>query len=235
MKAHYDIEQRTEEWHQLKWGKIGGTLASGLFVDSDTLLIGILSQLTEDFQLSDDGFISSAMQDGIDKEPYAIQALCDYTGISFSNCGWLQSESNPLLGISPDAITDDEETSAEIKCLGKTNHMKVIMGGTISKDHIHQNIHYFTVNPKLKRHFCCYYRPENKIKPLFVIELTRDSLVDIGWSRKGKVTEDRGHGVKEYVSTEADVRTVQEWVDLAIENSELLQVKIDESIKQLNF
>ena len=50
MIARTDIVQGTAEWHQVRYGKIGGSLCKGLFVKSDTLLIEILSKLTEDFE-----------------------------------------------------------------------------------------------------------------------------------------------------------------------------------------
>ena len=49
MIKHNELEQGSQEWHEIKWGKIGGTLSKGLFVKSDTLLIDILSQRLEDF------------------------------------------------------------------------------------------------------------------------------------------------------------------------------------------
>ena len=45
MINHKEIKQGSIEWHELRWGKIGGTLSSGLFVKSDTLLIDILTTI----------------------------------------------------------------------------------------------------------------------------------------------------------------------------------------------
>jgi hypothetical protein len=234
MKAHYEIEQRTEEWFQIRWGKIGGTLANGLFIESDTLLMDILSRKIEDFQ-HEDSFVSWDMQRGTDLEPYAVDELSKYLGIEILQCGWLQSLTNELLGISPDGITADETITVEIKCPGSKKHLQTIIADEIPKDNIHQCIHYFTVNPKLEKHYFCSFRPENNIRKIFVKELTRDTLVDIGWTFKGKVKEDRGLGVKEYVCVLPDIRTVQEWVDIALASADKLQIELTETLNKLNF
>jgi len=146
MIARYDIQQGSLEWHEIRWGKIGGTLSAGLFVDSDTLFIDIISQLNEEFQPID-SFTNYEMERGNDLEPFAREYLEEYTGLSFLECGWLQSEENKLLGISVDGIIEDETVSCEIKCLSRKKHMEILFNNEISKDKLFQCIHYFTVNP----------------------------------------------------------------------------------------
>ena len=90
MIRHNELEQGSQEWHEIKWAKIGGTLSKGLFVKSDTLLIDILSQRLEDFEPTD-SFQSEAMERGSEMEPFARQYLEEYTGVKFENVGWLQS------------------------------------------------------------------------------------------------------------------------------------------------
>lgn len=234
MITHYDIEQRSEEWHALKWGKIGGSLASGLFIESDTLLLTLLSQHVEDFQISDN-FVSFAMQQGIDKEPFAMRALADYTGIEFSECGWMQHATSKILGISPDGIDESEKISAEVKCLTAKEHLKIILDNEIPKEHLAQCLHYFTINPKLKKHYFASYRPENKLKPLFVKMISRDTLIDLGKTEKGKISENRGLGVKEYVCQVPILKTVQEWCDIALIKALEIEKQLDEMIKKLEF
>lgn len=217
MKAYYNIEQRTEEWHRIKHGKIGGTLSKGLFVKSDTLLIDILSQVNEDFTLDDDGYESNDMIRGVELEPRAKRELCDYIGVGLLDCGWLECEENDLLGISPDGISEDETITAEIKCPAAKKHMETIFNDEIPKDHINQCLHYFTVNPKLEKHYFCSYRPENKLKALFVKELNRASLVDLGTKAK------------------PNIKTVQEWVNIALQQADILKADIEATNARLSF
>ncbi len=234
MIAHYEIEQHSEEWHQIRYGKVGGTLSSGLFINSDTLLENVLSELVEDFDLQE-SFQSYDMIRGTELEPEARAFLNTYLGIELMEVGWLQCEENEYIGISPDGITEDETISAEIKCPAAKKHLVTIRKNEIPDDNIDQCIHYFTVNPKLEKHYFLSYRPENKYKPAFIKELTRDSLVDRGWKIKGKIKEDRGLGIKEYVCENPDIRTVQQWVEYSKDQAEKLKVKIEEEINKLKF
>lgn len=233
MKAYFEIIQGTEEWHKIRWGKIGGTLARGLFVDSDTLLLDVLSEHSEDFQM-DDSYQSAEMLRGTELEPLARRALSSYTGHNFLECGWLQCLELNILGISPDGVDGSGVIAAEIKCPGSKKHISTILADSIPKDNISQCIHYFTVNPKLERLYFASFRPE-AIKPLFVKVLTPDTLVDIGWTVKGKVKEDRGLGLKDYVCTLPDMRPVKEWAKLARENANKLNDQINQSIEILKF
>lgn len=185
MIARYDIQQHTAEWLEVRYGKIGGTLASGLFVKSDNLLDEILAAKCEDFDLdAEDDFQSKDMQRGIELEPEARERLSQYTGIAFKECGWLQSEENELLGVSPDGINENETICCEIKCPGAKKHLQTIKANDIPLDNIDQCLNYFTVNPKLEKLYFCSFRPENKYKSLFVKELTRKSIINIGTAAK---------------------------------------------------
>jgi hypothetical protein len=172
-----DIEQGSLEWHQIKWGKIGGTLSKGLLVNSDTLLIDILSQRMEEFEPVD-SFTNEHMERGNELEPFARLYLNEYTGLTFNQTGWLQSEENELLGISPDGITEDEKSSCEIKCFARKKHYEILLDNEIPLENIFQCIHYFTVNPKLEQHYFISFRPE--APKHFVKKLDRNSQVNIG-------------------------------------------------------
>lgn len=214
MKNYKEIEQGSIEWHEIKWGKIGGTLSKGLFVKSDTLLIDILSQRLEEFEPTD-SYQSDAMERGSELEPFAREYLETYVGVKFNETGWLECEENELLGISPDGITEDETQACEIKCFGRKKHTEIILSDEIPLENLHQLVHYFTVNPKLEKlHFFCY-RPES-IKN-FHKELTPESVVNLGTKAKP-------------IS-----RTISEWSKIARNEADLLLSQIKNSVEKLNF
>lgn len=213
MIAYKEIEQGSEEWHAIKWGKIGGTLSKGLFVKSDTLLIEILSQLLESFDFIE-SFTSDAMDRGNELEPEAREYLNQYTGLKFEQYGWLQSEENELLGISPDGMTSDETKACEIKCFGRKKHLEVLLSQEIPLDYISQCIHYFTVNPKLEKLYFIAYRPE--APKHFIKELTRESILNFGTKAK------------------TNSLTIQTASELALKEANTLLTKINEKTKQLN-
>lgn len=194
MIAYWDIVQGTEEWHKIRYGKIGGSTSAGLQVKSTTLLDDILSQRLEPFSLDDDGgFENAAMRRGNELEPAARKEMSAYTGIEFLECGWLQCEDIPLFGISPDGITKDFKTECEIKCPSAKKHTTTVREGIIPLDHTNQILHSFTVNPHLKKKFFGSFRPESEV-PLFVVEVTRNSALDLGTKAK------------------PNVKTISEWV-----------------------
>ena len=211
-----NIEQGSEDWHLYRYAKIGGTRSSGLFVKSDTLLIEILSELSEEFDLHEN-YQSYDMIMGKEREPEARKALNAYLGIELKEVGWLQCEENEYLGISPDGITECETISAEIKCPNSKKHLSTIRANEIPIDNIHQCLHYFTVNPKLEKHYFCSYRPENIYKPIFVKELTRDSIVNLGTKAKPVL------------------KTISEWVLIAKLRAKELQEQIKTELNNLNF
>lgn len=233
MIARYDIVQGSEEWHKIKWGKIGGTRAIGLFVKSDTLTIEILSEVTEEYEVSDD-YQSKAMQRGEELEPEALYELMQYTGVKIKSVGWLQSKEYPLLGISPDGISECETIQFEVKCLERIKHVRVCIKDKIPSDHIDQCVHAFTVNPKLETLYFACYRPE-AMKKLKVFRLTRSSKIDLGLKKKIKVKEDRGKGLKEYVETIPDLKTIDEWVKIAHSEAEKISKEIDNLVELLSF
>jgi hypothetical protein len=181
MINHKEILQLTPEWAEIRWGKIGGTLSDGLLIKSDTLLIDILSQRLEYFEMSD-SFSNFHTERGLELEPFAVEFLEQKTGVKFGSTGWLQCEENELLGISPDGITEDETIQCEIKCLSRKEHLKILLADEIPSDKINQLVHAFLVNPKLEElHFFCY-RPES-VKHFHKI-LGRSSTVNLGTKAK---------------------------------------------------
>jgi hypothetical protein len=184
MVNHNKIEQGSLEWFEIKWSKIGGTLSKGLFIQSDTLLLDILSQRLEDFEPSDD-FKSDAMERGNDLEPFAREYLEAYTGIKFNQTGWLQSEVNELLGISPDGLSECETKACEIKCFGRKKHTEVLLANEIPLENINQLVHYFTVNPKLEELHFIAFRPE--APKHFIKVLTLTSELNLGTKAKPKI------------------------------------------------
>lgn len=214
MIARYDIIQGTQEWFELKYGKVGGSTSKGLYVASDTLLLELLAEATEDFIMDDDSYESADMIRGKELEPYARSEAEKYTGMKFEVPGWLQCEEIPLLGISPDGITKDETFTLEIKCPGAKRHIETVYNNDIPKDNIHQSLHYFTVNPKCEKHLFVSFRPESNY-PFWPKLLTLDSIIDLGTKAKPVC------------------KTIREWVGISKFNGLELEANLSLALKQL--
>jgi hypothetical protein len=177
MIAYKEMKQKSIEWLEMKWGKIGGTAAKGLFVKSPTLLIDLLSQHLEEFEPLEI-YENEHMQRGNDLEPFAVEYVEKYTGFKFESFGWLQSEESELLGLSPDGLTSDLKQACEVKCFSRKKHMEVLLSEQIPLEHVQQCVHYFTVNPDLETLYFCAFRPE-AVKN-FVKEINRETELNIG-------------------------------------------------------
>ncbi len=233
MVNHKEIKQGTIEWHEMKWRKIGGTLSKGLFIERDTLFLDLLSQHLEEFEPSE-GFENEAMQRGKELEPYALEYISSYTGINFQTTGWLQSK-HKLLGISPDGLSECETIAAEIKCLSRKEHTKLLIEKELPKDKLCQIIHYFTVNPKLEKLYFISFRPES-IKP-YIEVFTKESKIDLGWKYDVEVKQ-YGVGGKELkpkIEKHPDIKTISQWSEIAFQEADKLELKINQTIEQLNF
>lgn len=214
---HFNIEQHSLEWFEIRHGKIGGTRAKELFVKSDTLFFKLLAESIEPFDEDfEEGYQSEAMERGNEFEPQARIELQKYTGVEFIECGWIQSD-NELMGISPDGISSDLTIQCEIKCPQPIAHLKMCVSNEIDYGYINQCVHAFTVNEKLENLYFTSYRPECEIKPLFVKKLNRDSLVNNGTIAKPVMV------------------TVQYLVDKSYIEAKLLQEQIKETINKLKF
>jgi hypothetical protein len=209
-----DIIQGSEEWHEIRWAKIGGTSSEGLHKKSETLLIKILSERLEEFE-PEEGFQNDAMQRGQDLETFAREFLEGYTGLKFIETGWIQSEENELLGMSPDGITEDLKSGCEIKCPSRKEHTNTLIENAIPLKHIAQILQAFIVNPDLESWWFISFRPES---PKHFIEcVTLDSEVNMGTKARPQI------------------KTIREWREITIELADKLLKDIQEKEQQLFF
>lgn len=214
MKVFKDIIQGTEEWFFVKYGKVGGSTSKGLFVPSETLLYEILGELTEPFSMEEDGYQNDAMIRGIELEPLHKTQIEQYSGVKFYTPGWLLSDECPLIGISPDGINEELTISWEGKAPASKKHISTVLAKEIPVDNIHQCLHYFTVNPKLEKHYFSTFRPESRY-PFWPKLITRDSLINLGTKAK------------------PNVKRVDEWVKIALFNALELEANLSIALKQL--
>jgi len=182
----YNMEQRSEDWHKIRYGKIGGTASSGLHVkDGETLLNALVSQRLEPYSETE-GFINDAMQRGIDLEPEATVAAEAYLRRRFHQHGWIERSNNPLMGYSPDGLTKARKEGLEIKSPSAAVHTKYLREDIIPLEYVHQVIHPFAVNAWLEKLHFISFRPESKV-PLFIKTVLRSDEINIGTKARPKM------------------------------------------------
>lgn len=214
MKYHWILEQGSLAWHELRWGKVGGSSAKQLFTKTDTLLHQLVWENIEPYQ-QEEGYVSDAMLRGLELEPAAVAAVEEKTGVKFDRCGWIQSDID-LIGISPDAVNKAGTVGLEIKCLGGKNHTSVLLNSEIPSDYIHQCLHYFTVIETLQELIFACYRPESP-RVLWTKTLTPDDQINLGTASRPKMV------------------TVKEAVKQARELAVNLDAEVKIKVQQLTF
>ena len=214
MTPYWEIEQGSLEWFLLRWGKVGGSSAKGLFVNSKTLLYQLLAEQTEIY-VEEESFSSFQMLRGLELEPEAIKRVTELTGIEFTPCGWIQSDID-IIGISPDGVTKDLTKAVEVKCLSGKKHIEYILEGILPLEYTHQCLHYFTVIDTLDELIFSCYRPESP-KSSFIISLTPESEINLGTNAKPKMV------------------SISDAVGMSREKSIKLDVEVKESLNKLTF
>lgn len=114
------IAQGSEEWHQLRCGKITASRVGKLMARTKSgwstsraneITAVALERLTG---AREDGYTNAAMQRGTELEPEARSAYEAYRGVLVEEVGFIVHPEYPWLGCSPDGVIDDG--LLEIKC-----------------------------------------------------------------------------------------------------------------------
>lgn len=178
MKIHR-LEQQTEEWHNLRLGKITGTVLADLYGTPKARESAFYEILAERLTPSVDMeyLQENAMTRGNRLEYPAIQAFEYVTGKKVERAGFCESDENEFIGYSPDGMIGETE-DVEVKSpLGK-NYMKIVLTNEVPKEYHHQIIQGFVVNPKLQKRYFVAYNPDIVSYPIHIIEVTRESLAE---------------------------------------------------------
>lgn len=214
MKVH-TMEQKSEEWFKIKFGKIGGSSADKLTTDAKfkTVQDELISARLEEFVFDEDEAsrsLGSAVERGNELERPARDYLAQYTDVNYIDAGWIQSDIY-ILGISPDGVNKELTRSCEIKCPSRAVHTSYIrQGDKIPSKYFWQNIAYFAVIDSLEEHQFISYRPECQIEA-HIITLKRDTVTKFGNSKK----------------------TVQEWADKLRENALFMNNLVADEVEAL--
>ena len=194
MKIYDKIVQGTDEWKELRHGKIGGSTASKVMTKLDkpvtecSVFADLLSEWMEDFDPFQGDYQSAAMQRGNEFEPLARDEYSRITGNIVKQIGWAESDETSFIGISPDGLVGDKK-AIEIKCPSANTHVKYMLDfNEFLEEYCWQIIHTFLVLD-VDTVDCISYRPENKIKPIIIYTVTKDTQIRISKKEVYKVSE----------------------------------------------
>ena len=141
-QIHTDFEQGTEDWYNIRAGRIGGTSCAtlqvggrsetGLGTGAITVLYKKASEFVEGVDMEDD--IGNKWTDrGQELEPVARRDYEDRTFTSVAQVGYISL--GEYLGVSPDGLIG-KPGGLEIKCLSGPEHLRVLDNGYDKKHYI---------------------------------------------------------------------------------------------------
>lgn len=177
MKKYNLVEQGTDEWHQIRKGKITGTTLKSIMgtpkARQDAIYQIIAERLT--VGVEDETSYENPMDRGLRLEPDAITMFEFETNLKVERTGYAEDDTNPFIANSPDGLISENQ-AIEVKCLGGKNHVKMWLENKIPDDYIWQVVQYFIVNEKLEKLYFVGYHPDIPIHPLHIIEVIRQEV-----------------------------------------------------------
>lgn len=173
----HNVEQGSEEWLNLKRGKITGTKVKDIFKSNNLTLVDKLIAELESGEIKEIP-TSFAMQRGMDLEPLAIKKYMAYDKVKVEQVGFIESEYE-WFGLSPDGIIKHKNEivkAIEIKCPDSATHIKYMRMGGIPNEYKYQCYTYFLVIPTLKELDFISFDPRLSFNPLHVVTISREEI-----------------------------------------------------------
>ena len=142
-----DVAQRTPAWFAARLGRLTGSRAKDMLATiktgeaaarRDYRMELVCERLTG--EADEDGFVSDAMQRGIDLEGAAFAAYESATGSMVDRTGFL-SHTVHMAGCSLDGSVDGFAGIVEIKCPKTATHVGYLRAGAVPANHMAQITH----------------------------------------------------------------------------------------------
>ena len=201
MKILNEIDQRSEEWFELRKGGISGSRAHKLFPRRDSakfkdeffeiLAERVARPLTpNDYADLLDGRPFSEMARGEILEPQALEAFRGWYSSKYSakkakniiaGRFWVSDDHDKLM-LSPDGEIPDKNgvvrEAIEIKCLNNSKVLRAFVEQQFPDDYREQCLMYFLVNPDLEKLYRVIYTDLIPKLEIQVFEVSRDEIAE---------------------------------------------------------
>jgi putative phage-type endonuclease len=175
-----DIHQRSEEWYNIRLGRVGGSESSvlsvkgksesGLGAAAFTLLYEKAYEIIQEEPVKEN-IVTFAMQRGMDLEPEAIHEYELSKMVKVDQVGYILNSDFKYAGYSPDGLVG-EDGLIEVKCPGNSEFMRQIITNEIPKQYFCQMQWGMFISG---RKWCDYvvYNPDYHKSPLYIDRVDR--------------------------------------------------------------
>lgn len=177
------VKQQSQEWYELKAGRIGGTRFGQVISNrKNRLVFDLLNESLNGYVMPDD-YVSDEMQFGLDNEPIACEMYAKQSGIDFEKVGLIESEKSAIHVASPDRLNQARGIVLELKCTENgAIHLQRFFDGPETA-YLAQIKNYFAVSDDVKEvHWVSYcpYRPE---RPM-VVQVYKRCTLSPDWQQE---------------------------------------------------
>ena len=173
------IQQRTDDWHELRRGKFTASEVyklMGIKALGETGKGYAFDKAVEQlFGETEENFVSFDMQRGIELEPLAFakfQELKEAEFLNVVNCGFFGNE---IYGASPDGLVGTDAI-LEIKCPKPSTFFKIVATNEIKDQYLYQMQLQMMVTGRNKAYFFNYCIIEG-VEYWHEIEVLRDEVI----------------------------------------------------------
>lgn len=185
-----DAEQRSPTWFAARAGKVTASRAkdflaktkSGYSTSRRNYLVQLVAERLTG-QPQDDGFVSAAMQRGMDLEPAAFAAYESVTGEMAQRVGFLAHTELPI-GASPDGVIGDFDGVLELKVPLPATHLTYLRAGVLPADYVPQVTHQLLVSGAAYCDFLSYGPTFPEHLQTFCVRVTRAEVDLAGYERE---------------------------------------------------
>ena len=180
-----DCEQGSSDWVEIRRGVITGTRLEQAFKNSEALLNKLIAEKMATF-LEPQGS-SKDIERGHALEPMAKKEYEKQTGKPVKEVGFILHPHRNDFGLSPDGIINNGSMAIEIKSPNSQTHVKYIRSKTVPRKYLFQHVAYFFNIPELESIDFVSYDEMNEVKPLHILTLTLNDLLDTEYLKGKKI------------------------------------------------
>jgi putative phage-type endonuclease len=182
----HNVEQRSQEWHELRRAKVTGTKFKSLLAKNPIELVyELIAEAATVIEDDEDGYVSDAMLWGAEMEPLACLAYEGITGRKVQHAGFISRDDADWFGLSPDGFVELEDGSIigiEIKAPNTKRHVKTIVENKVPTDSKAnwrpQCMMWFLLDKRVKQvDFICYDERYTD-KKCHIISIFREDVED---------------------------------------------------------
>ena len=157
MKIYKNIIQYSEEYWQLRQGRLTASNASTVATNGSGLKSYVISILADKYSYNHDSYKSKDMERGTKLEPYARDTYAIETGNKVEQIGMITD--GKYVSCSPDGLIG-ADAGLEIKYVNKVKYFKILMNGEkeINNKHLWQCRMSLMVSKRKFWHLA-YYNP----------------------------------------------------------------------------